>query len=172
MELIDRRCSQCNFYKCNVHTFPIKDFSQQILNCACSLMDYIWKNKNRKTIEIFINLLLLNINDKEKNNFKSEQQIEKLIGVIFSEKEIILLRDKEISSNVEDIKKNNKSEKGEALINDNYFTFKIIKSWLKENLNSISLNHLNFILNKLNWYLQCLMFASNELLLKELDGGF
>jgi len=178
MELIDKRCSQCNFYKCNIHTFLINNINQQILKCVCSLMDYIWKNKNRKAIEIFIKLLLLIVDDKKENNYKIEQLIEKLVFVILNEKDILFINGKEISVNEEntnengDIIKNEVIKDKEKSISEKYITSKIIKSWIKENLNSISFEHLNFILNKLNWYMQCLIFDSNELHLKELNGEF
>ncbi|ORX56475.1 hypothetical protein BCR36DRAFT_345567 [Piromyces finnis] len=179
MDFLGRRCSKCNFYKCNIHTFSFNDFNEQNFKCVCTLTDFIWRNKNKNAIELFIELLLLYINDKKENYYNIKQLIEKLIYTIFSEKDNLLIPSNEISLNIDstkgndkDIIKRNKIGNKEEFINDNYLAIKTIESWLNENLNSISLEYLNFILNKLNWYLQCFIFNFNELALKELSGRF
>jgi len=175
MELIEKRCSHCDFYKCSIHTFPIIEISHEILKCCCSFMDYIWKIKNKNALEIFIKLLLLYIDNKKENKYKIDQIVEKLIFIVFKKNDIIIINEtKNISvkekgkeeDNNEIVDLNNEKE----YIDGNYYALKTVKSWINENLDSISMKKLNYILNKLNWYLQCYIFDSNESLLNELIG--
>jgi len=178
MELIEKRCSQCNFYKCNIHTFPITEISQEILECSCSFMDYIWKIKNKNALEIFIKLLLLYIDDKKENKYKIDGVIEKLVYIVFNKNDVIIFNETKDNSNEEAKKEynyntinnlNNNEENG-GNIDENYYALKMVNFWIKKNLDSISTKKLNYILNKLNWYLQCFIFNSNESLLNELIG--
>lgn len=220
MELMKKRCNYCNFYKCSIHSLSINGFSQDIFNCNCSFIDYLWKIKNKNAFKIFIELLLIYIekvnNNGNGNNSKIDRTIEKLIYTIFYEKDIILYENNNLISlqaniieesknkiniNYENnILKNDKNNSNNDLfdsqnnkiklnyfdkkingekaseicieenINENYIAFKVIKFWLKENLNNLYEKKLNIILNKLNWYLECFLFNSNQISSNELKG--
>ncbi|ORY26202.1 hypothetical protein LY90DRAFT_104343 [Neocallimastix californiae] len=203
MELVEERCSQCNFYKCNIHSLSINNFSDNILKCNCSFMDYIWKIKNRNAFKIYVELLMIYM-DENDNDYKIDKEIEKLIYSVFNKKDIILINDKEEISNefkdmnhniqnkvnnkhnpMESDNSNNKDDEGkkkrielnysnindekklfhenDETINGNYLAFRVIKTWLSDNLNNLYGKKLNLILNKLNWYLECFMFGANEI---------
>jgi len=210
MELVEERCSQCNFYKCNIHSLSINNFSDNILKCNCSFMDYIWKIKNRNAFKIYVELLMIYM-DENDNDYKIDKEIEKLIYSVFNKKDIILINDKEEISNefkdmnhniqnkvnnkhnpMESDNSNNKDDEGkkkrielnysnindekklfhenDETINGNYLAFRVIKTWLSDNLNNLYGKKLNLILNKLNWYLECFMFGANEISENKLNG--
>ncbi|ORX81541.1 hypothetical protein BCR32DRAFT_293216 [Anaeromyces robustus] len=187
MEQFDKRCSQCDFYRCNIHSLPINEISQEFLKCFCSFMDYIWKIKNKTVFKIFVELILQYIDNEKINNYKVDQIIDKLIINVFKN-DVILINDEitpDISEIPNTVSTNNKrnsniinnrkflslqeKKDNKEHMTENYFTFKIFRLWLKENLNRISIKKLNYILNKINWYLDCFIFNSNEELLNELN---